>query len=181
MATQRKTAKSTHRKNEVVWSGCPTVKAMIGTYMKALFWVVVFVGILFLLSLAGVISTVIVVLLALVLIGLGAWYGYLKRTHTRYTLTRSRVLSQEGILNIRKEQVTLPQITNVIVERTILERILGIGTVTIETANDNAGSDIKLFGIKDPSHVENLLDELRNFVDEPDEYRDPDFAFLDED
>jgi uncharacterized membrane protein YdbT with pleckstrin-like domain len=173
---------ATHRKNEVVWTGCPTIRAMIGTYIKALIGIVVAIGFLYLLSLAGAISMAVVILAALALIGAAGGYGYLKRTMTHYTLTRSRALSQEGVLNIRKEQVTLPQITNVIIERTIFERILGIGTVTIETANDHAGSDLQFFGISDPGHVETLLDELRNFVDEPEPQpdRDLDLSFLDD-
>lgn len=174
------TAQRMHRKNEVVWTGCPTIRAMIGTYLKTLFWLVVGIGMLFLFSLAGAISIAIVVLASLALVSLAGGYGYLKRSMTRYTLTRSRVMSREGILNIRKEQVTLSQITNVLVERTIFERLLGIGTVTVETANDKPESDIEFFGVKDPGHVESLLDELRNLVDEPESPGDPDFAFLED-
>lgn len=173
------------RANEIIWKGSPTIRSFIGYYVKHLFWATLVVVILYLLTKPGVLATWHVVLIAIVIYSVVIGYGHLKRTMTRYTLTRSRVLLQEGVLNIRKEQALLTKINNVIVERDLIDRLLQIGTIEIETANDSHGTSLRLYGLAEPQKVEMILDELRNAIDEENYSGGPsaddlDLSFLDD-
>jgi hypothetical protein len=97
---------------------------------------------------------------------------------TVYTLTRSRVLKKSGIINIRKEQARLEMVTNIIVDRSLSQRILGIGDLNIDTANDSA-EILAWWGIKDPYKIEALIDGLRagDYDHHDDQDDDPDFKY----
>ena len=109
---------------------------------------------------AGAISGFLFVVGALIAFGIVFGVGHLKRVTTVYTITRIRVMEEWGILNKRREQARLEKITNITARRDLWERILGIGRINIDTANDREDI-LDWWGVPNPLHVEALIDELR--------------------
>jgi hypothetical protein len=153
--------------NEVVWQGHPCWQAMISHYVRGTFLAIVLIGILFLLKIAGVISMAIIVLVGLIALAAVFGWGHLIRSTTVYTMTRRRVILKQGVINVRKEQAHLEKINNIIIDRNLIQRILGIGDLEIETANDSGATEMIWWGLRHPLNVEGLLDDLRNDIDDP--------------
>ena len=124
----------------------------------ALLFDLVFFG----LKLVGVISTVVFILLALASICVVFGLGHLVRRTTIYRITRVRVSEKRGIINTVKEQAAISKITNITVNRSLSERLLGIGRINIDTASDYQSQDIlNWWGVEDPYQVEAIIDGLR--------------------
>jgi len=124
-------------------------------------------GVLYLAHLGGAIGKGWLVLGVLAAFGVVIGIGHLKRVTTKYRITRVRVAEQSGILNIKKEQARLEKITNITVNRDLWERILGIGRINIDTANDREDI-LDWWGIPNPNRVEALIDDLRLEAEESD-------------
>lgn len=139
-------------------------------YFKYFFFAILAVAVLYLLQKVGVFSFLIFLLIALAILA-GVWgWGQLVRKTTIYTITKQRVSEKRGILNTVKEQAKMTKITNITVERKLIERILGIGRINIDTAADQHSSDIlRWWGIEDPYSIEGIIDGLRLEHDDEDE------------
>lgn len=97
--------------------------------------------------------------LALGLVG-GALVGWLTvvpfarwRT-THFVVTSRRVLVREGVLSQHGVDLPMSRITSVRVSRTAVERLLGCGTLSIETAADQS---LELEDVPDVQRVHSLL------------------------
>jgi uncharacterized membrane protein YdbT with pleckstrin-like domain len=64
------------------------------------------------------------------------------------TLTNHRLISREGVFNRRGRDIPISRVHAITYERTLLERILGAGTLIVQTAADS--SDVVL---EDVAHV----------------------------
>ncbi len=150
---------------------------MLGHYLRGLLAAIVITVIAYALNMAGVLSLFLVILIGLAAFGGAFGVCHLIRRMTIYTLTGSRVLKKSGIINIRKEQARIEMITNIIIDRNLSQRMLGIGDLDIDTANDNTGSLI-WWGLDSPYDVEAQIDRLRNADDDyGDEDQDDDFRY----
>ena len=154
-------------RDELIWQGNPSWKGMATWYFKYFLFAIVAIGILYILQAAGAISFFLFFVFSLGILG-GIWgWGQLVRKTTIYTITRQRVSEKRGILNTVKEQAKMSKITNITVERKLIERILGIGRINIDTAADQHNDDIlKWWGIQDPYSIEGIIDGLRLENDE---------------
>lgn len=91
------------------------------------------------------------------------------RTST-YTITDRRIITRKGIINITGHDLPLRRINNVNYERSFTDRLLGCGTLVLETA---AGQPLNLPDVPRVERVHVTITELlfnddeRN--DEPDE------------
>ena len=79
------------------------------------------------------------------------------RTST-YTITSRRVITRKGILNRSGHTVPLARITDVSYERSLLDRLLGCGTLRLRTAAD--GQALTLPDVPDVEKVQLMLTEL---------------------
>lgn len=52
---------------------------------------------------------------------------------TRYTLTSQRLIARYGMLRRRDQQVSLPAIRNVVIQQSLLQRILRSGNISLDT------------------------------------------------
>ena len=90
------------------------------------------------------------VLLAPVGIGLillaRAWYLV---ASTRYRLTSQRLFAQTGLIAKNLEEVELFRVKDVTLSQGVLDRLLGVGTVTVLSTDDTA-PELDLAGIRDP-------------------------------
>lgn len=79
-------------------------------------------------------------------------------------ITDRRIITRRGILNRRGHDVPLRRINNVNYDRDLLDRILGCGTLTLETA---AGQPLELYDVPNVERVHLEIAELL-FSDGPD-------------
>ena len=97
------------------------------------------------------------VLLAPVGIGLillaRAWY---RVASTRYRLTTQRLFAQTGLIAKNLEEVELFRVKDVTLRQGVLDRLLGVGTVTVLSTDDTAPK-LELAGIRDPVAAKEAL------------------------
>lgn len=77
-------------------------------------------------------------------------------TFTRYGLSEDRLFLSEGFLNIRDEEILLYRVRDVETKRTIWQRIFGVGTVTVSSA-DKTMPILVMKNIKNPVEVKEIL------------------------
>lgn len=77
---------------------------------------------------------------------------------TTYTLTDTRLIIKKGIFNISEEEIRLYRILDITLKRSFEERIFGLGTIHLCTA-DKSTPEIDVSRIKNPREVRTLLSD----------------------
>ncbi len=96
------------------------------------------------------------------IIGLTIFFSWwLKVINTRLTITKKRVTLREGILSKNIHEVFVSDIRSVQIQQTLLQRILGTGTVEVSGAA-TVEADIKIHGIPNAYEVKKCIDEHRS-------------------
>lgn len=100
--------------------------------------------------------------LMIYLVFLSRWClaGWVDWATTHYLFTNERIVTRSGWLRISGEAIALNRIHTVSFEKTLLERMLGSGSLTIESAAEN---DIRIRHVTD---VENVQRELYAQINE---------------
>lgn len=89
-------------------------------------------------------------------------YRHLKRNQTTYTLTTSKVEINAGLLSKTTRHIPLRNIQDVLISVTLTERLLGIGSVLIDSASE-AGK-IQMQQIRNPrKHADLILQQLHRW------------------
>lgn len=78
--------------------------------------------------------------IALVLFLWLTFWPFLVWRTTHYVFTNERVLLREGIVNRQQRDIPLGRVNDVSSSQTLLERILGCGTLTVESAGERGQS-----------------------------------------
>lgn len=78
---------------------------------------------------------------------------------TKYELKNKRIYTSRGLFSTSEHEVLLYRILDFSLERTLLDRILGVGTVTLYTC-DQSDKELKLEKIKNPKGVRDMLSDL---------------------
>ncbi len=78
---------------------------------------------------------------------------------TKYELKNKRIYTSRGLFLTSEDEVLLYRILDFSLERTLLDRILGVGTVTLYTC-DKSDKELKLEKIKNPKAVRDMLSNL---------------------
>jgi membrane protein YdbS with pleckstrin-like domain len=145
---------------EVLYDDAPSFNAFLIDQLPGLLLVLV-AAVLVVAWAANGGSTVVT---GLVLITLGGFTFYLwvqrfRQLYTRYVLTSFRVLRIRGIL--RRENAWIPwgRVTDVRYESSLLGRMLGYATVSIDSANE-LSSLKELRNLRDPARFEAALVEI---------------------
>jgi membrane protein YdbS with pleckstrin-like domain len=86
------------------------------------------------------------------------------RTRT-YTLTTRRLVTRSGILSKRSHDLPLSRVNDVSSERGLTDRVLGCGTLVVQTAAE--GGSIVLVDVPDVEHVHATVTELLLDAGEP--------------
>jgi hypothetical protein len=84
----------------------------------------------------------------------------MQRRSVKFTITTKRVVAEHGILGKERKELHISDIRQAIMDQTFWGRIVGIGTIKIETAA-NTGVEVAMHNVPNPSHVLELLNELR--------------------
>ena len=77
---------------------------------------------------------------------------------TTYTLTDTRLIVKKGIFNISEEEIRLYRILDITLKRSFEERIFGLGTIHLCTA-DKSTPEIDIARIKNSREVRTLLSD----------------------
>ena len=75
---------------------------------------------------------------------------------TRYAMSEDRLFLSVGFLNVKDEEVLLYRIRDINTSRTLWQRLLGVGTITVVSSDKSMPSAI-LKNIKRPMKVKELL------------------------
>ncbi|TMR96107.1 PH domain-containing protein [Nonomuraea basaltis] len=77
-----------------------------------------------------------VVVVALVLLTIWSFVPYLKWKNTGYVLTTHRFTISTGVLNKSTDEIPIAKVNTVSSDQTFPERLLGCGTLTVESAGE---------------------------------------------
>ena len=75
---------------------------------------------------------------------------------TRYMLSEDRLFLSKGFLNVKDEELLLYRTRDISTSRSLLQRMLGVGTVTV-LSSDKTNPTLVLKNIKDPIAVKEIL------------------------
>ena len=88
---------------------------------------------------------------------------YLRWRTTHYVVTSHRVMVRRGILTKNGKDITLSKITDVSFQQTVVDRIIGAGSLHIESAGDSPDENLRY--IPRSNEVQQLINRL---IDEDD-------------
>jgi uncharacterized membrane protein YdbT with pleckstrin-like domain len=118
---------------KTLWEGNPSHGSYLATYILGGLLVPVF-GI-------GIIILIVAVL---------------ERKSREYTLTTRRVACKSGILSKRTSEILLSDSRNITLKMDIIERLWGLGTVTIDSAA-GPGAEVVFKGISEAESVKQMI------------------------
>jgi uncharacterized membrane protein YdbT with pleckstrin-like domain len=163
---------------EQLWEGNPSAKAMLGAILgTVLVAALVPLAVYFLYPLAlgllggvsrdadvgiarnrGTIDTVVwlavLVVVIIRLVRLGWRLAVLKSNH--YRVTNQRIIAETGVFSKRIEEIDMRLIDDFQLEQNFLERVLGIGDITI-LSSDRTAAQLVLLGLPRPRELRELI------------------------
>jgi len=144
-------------KEQSLWSGGYSGKAMVGNWIGAgLFSVLLIVlGVFWHLILIGI-----AILLLLVWCGLGLLLAY-RKLNVNYELTTQRFIHRSGILRRVTDRIEAIDMDDVAFEQGIIERLMNVGTIRV-TSSDRSHPELVLSGIEDVARIAKLIDDARH-------------------
>lgn len=80
----------------------------------------------------------------------------LPMSFTRYSLSEDRLFLSTGMLNIKDEEVLLYRIRDIALSRTFMQRLFGVGTVTV-MSSDKSMPVLVLKNVSNPVGVKELI------------------------
>ncbi len=87
-------------------------------------------------------------------------FWWLQSKGTKLTVTDQRTILRRGILSKHINEVYHSDIRNVQIVQTFLQRIFGVGTISIASAGSGE-AEIVVAGMRDPEKVKEILDAGR--------------------
>ena len=105
---------------------------------------------------------------SLQIIGLGVWLGtiiglliwYVHTKSTKLSITDNDILLERGLLRKERREVAIGKVRTVNVKQTFLNRILGVGEISIFTAGDLP--EIVVKGLPDPNKIREIIKRTQN-------------------
>ena len=108
-------------------------------------------------TLAIILAAVYLIGLAVVVLIISWLLAENSYSYQEYWITNKRVLYKRGTFGYRISSVPLERISDVVVSRTMIERILGISSVLIESLAGQVGKEVKLLAIPQPEETQKLI------------------------
>ncbi len=143
-----------------LWKGGYSPRAMYGTWVIAT--VLTIAGLVLVSMFATEMQNVWLITGSVILIG---WcfaiglYIY-RRLGMHYELTTQRFVHQRGVLIRRTDRIEVIDIDDVSYTQGIVQRMLGVGTITI-TGSDRSHPELVMHGIDKVPEIASLLDDVR--------------------
>jgi uncharacterized membrane protein YdbT with pleckstrin-like domain len=122
------------------------------THWKALVWPTIILILTaaaagYLLSVSSVWLTWPTIIIAAAILGLFVLRPFLRWLSSTDTLTNRRLITRSGVINRVGRDIPLRKINDVTIHRGLLDRMLGCGTITVESAGERG--QIVLYDIPD--------------------------------
>lgn len=86
------------------------------------------------------------------------WCG-LPWTFTVYSMTEDRLFVKKGLFSLREDEVRLYRIKDLALQRSLLQRIFGLGTIQI-VSSDSSLANFALINVKKSEEVKEQLSTL---------------------
>jgi uncharacterized membrane protein YdbT with pleckstrin-like domain len=139
------------------WSGTPSQLRNLGLYLLCAAVAIALIG-----SASHFDGSMRTIVLALVLlpIGIASW-RWLVTMSTQYTLTDQRLILRSGVFGRSTEYVELYRVKDSQFTQAFVERLLGLGTITLRTTQDSAPL-VVMAGMNSP---EPLWNQIRGLVE----------------
>jgi hypothetical protein len=99
------------------------------------------------------------VFVAIVTLGLGLLWLWVRSLSAYYRVTTSRIVIEQGLFSKRLEQIDLYRVEDYVVEMPFGQRLLGTGNLVIATADRTAKGWVRLDRLR--TDVRRLYEELR--------------------
>jgi membrane protein YdbS with pleckstrin-like domain len=143
-----------------LWQGGYSPKAMYGTWIIAAILTIVAIVVVALFFSDQ--QTVWMITGAAILIGwcLAIGLYIVRRLGVHYELTTQRFVHQRGVLVRRTDRIEVIDIDDVSYKQGIIQRMLGVGTITI-IGSDRSHPEFILYGIDRVPEIASLLDDVR--------------------
>lgn len=139
---------------ESIWTGRPALLSHPGLVVGGVLLAVA--GLAGLVALApipgGSVVGAVLLGVGLVLVGIAA----VACLRYRYELTTRRAVTREGLVSRHTSEIQLDDVRNVVVQRSVADRLLGLGSISLSTAGQ-AGMEITFRSIRDPQRVADLV------------------------
>jgi uncharacterized membrane protein YdbT with pleckstrin-like domain len=136
-----------------LYEGRPSWRALMSFYAGGVGLAVLVLLILGLVAgewaLAAVIAGLLVALTLVV--------GYLRRVSTKYLITNQRLRISRGIVRRHVQETRLERVQNVNYQQSVLDRVLGVGTVDFDTAGTD-DSEFRFEWVDGPEQVVRAVD-----------------------
>jgi len=84
----------------------------------------------------------------------------LARRYTSWSLTSDRLIERRGLLSSRRREMELADVRSIEVNRSLMQRIIGLGNVGVASAA-SADFMIRMLDIPDPERVAEILRQAR--------------------
>ncbi|MDQ7826499.1 MAG: PH domain-containing protein [Candidatus Eremiobacteraeota bacterium] len=104
-----------------------------------------------------------IVVIALIAIFLLAGIPLLRWHHTQFVLTSERLITREGVLARKAREIPLNRINDVTFTQSFLERLVGSGNLTIESAGEQGIN--RLVFIRQPEQVQHEIYKAMEHVE----------------
>ena len=75
---------------------------------------------------------------------------------TKYSLSEDRLFLEQGLLNLKSEEILLYRVRDIDLKMNLGQRILGVGTICIYSS-DTSAPHMDLVNIKDPRAVKEII------------------------
>jgi uncharacterized membrane protein YdbT with pleckstrin-like domain len=136
-----------------LYAGRPSWRALMSFYLGGIGLAVLVLLILGLLAgewpLAAAIAAALVVLTLLI--------GWFRRVSTKYLITNQRLRISRGIVRRHVQETRLERVQNVNYQQSVLDRMLGVGTVDFDTAGSD-DSEFRFEWVNGPEQVVRAVD-----------------------
>jgi uncharacterized membrane protein YdbT with pleckstrin-like domain len=109
-------------------------------------------------AVSGTVNVLWVVLAVLAVFALVIARGIVRRKRTSYTITSERLTIQLGLMSRELHETRLDRVQNVSTRQSVLERLLGVGTVDFDTAG-GAAFDFSFHGVAHPRQIVRTVDQ----------------------
>ncbi|GAA2888735.1 PH domain-containing protein [Streptosporangium fragile] len=106
-------------------------------------------------------ARLVVAVIAVGLLTVWSFVPYLRWKNTSYVLTSHRLTIGTGVLNKSVDDIPMSKVTTVSADQALLERLLGCGTLVVESAGDHGRVTLR-----DIPRIQEVRAELFRAIDE---------------
>ena len=144
---------------EILFHGHPSWRSMPAFHLKGLALAVLLGAIAGLTSalIDGHVQVTWVIVAVLVVFAANLATGIVRRLQTTYTVTSERLTIELGLMTRELRQTRLERVQNVSLRQSLLDRVLGVGTVDFDTAG-GASYEFSFSGVAEPRRIVRTVD-----------------------